>query len=121
MKLGVKIIIIISSVSLAFLLIFALTNYYSEIKTEAEIQEKKAQVETLKKSLENYQDIYNEALSTYQKYSTHSGDPEWDYELSKTKKIMDEAQREIYKIKRSISIYENYIETHEKKDKNNHY
>ena len=86
----------------------------SKASVEAEIAEYNEKITSLNSDLEYYQNIYDEALSTYQNYSKYSGKSEWDSELSRTKSIMDKAQTKIASIKRDIDLYENFLEIKQK-------
>ena len=60
-----------------------------------------------------YQGIYDKAVSTYNQYKKHEGEPEWDSELSRTKTIIDEADKKINSIKREIVLIERYLNAHQ--------
>ncbi|MEE3492743.1 hypothetical protein [Ruminococcus sp.] len=95
-------------IPLIIIIMILLCGCGEKAKYEAQLEEYNEKISSLKNDLDYYQNIYDTALSTYQKYSKYSGKPEWDSELDKTNKIMNEAQDKISSIKRDILLYEKF-------------
>lgn len=106
-----KIIRFISIICIFTTLIFCGCNQKNEINLDIQSQETK--LSSLQEDLIFYQGIYDKAVSTYKQYKNHEGEPEWDSELSRIKKTIDETNTKINSIKREIVLIEKYLNTHQ--------
>ena len=110
-----KIKSIISICAICICVTLSLCGCDSKAESKSKIQEYDDKLASLNSELEHYQDIYDEALSTYQQYSKYSGSPEWDSELARTKKIMGTAKTKISETERQIILYKKFKQIEEKK------
>lgn len=102
---------IISLILCILLVVSLLYGCDKRASLEADIKEYDEKISSLNDDLKYYQDIYDEAMSTYQQYNKHKGNSDWDAELLKTKEIIDKAQSKISSIKRDIALYKDFKES----------
>lgn len=101
---------------LLFLIIFTSIVFYGCTQNNdinLDIQKQETKLSSLQEDLIFYQGIYDKAVSTYKQYKNHEGEPEWESELSRIKKIIDETNTKINSIKREIVLIERYLNTHQ--------
>lgn len=101
---------------LLFLIIFTSIVLYGCTQNNdinLDIQKQETKLSSLQEDLIFYQGIYDKAISTYKQYKNHEGEPEWESELSRIKKIIDETNTKINSIKREIVLIEKYLNTHQ--------
>lgn len=101
---------------LLFLIIFTSIVFYGCAQNNdinLDIQKQETKLSSLQEDLIFYQGIYDKAVSTYKQYKNHEGEPEWESELSRIKKIIDETNTKINSIKREIVLIEKYLNTHQ--------
>lgn len=101
---------------LLFLIIFTSIVFYGCTQNNdinLDIQKQETKLSSLQEDLIFYQGIYDKAISTYKQYKNHEGEPEWESELSRIKKIIDETNTKINSIKREIVLIEKYLNTHQ--------
>lgn len=101
---------------LLFLIIFTSIVFYGCTQNNdinLDIQKQETKLSSLQEDLIFYQGIYDKAVSTYKQYKNHEGEPEWESELSRIKKIIDETNTKINSIKREIVLIEKYLNTHQ--------
>ena len=79
----------------------------NEIKqVEADISDIKNDLSVLRRERNEWQDLYDDAYAVYQRYSKYSNDPDYAYELGRTKRAMNEAKSKVDSIEREIRLLE---------------